>query len=91
MKKVVTVGLTGYKRRRNLSMLEPTDRKFRPLHESRKHNAKGRRIAKIMSMQNWFKRKSEDSPGSPSKRMKGEQMDGNCTGGWKLSEIEILI
>ena len=77
MKKVNTGGLTGYERRRNLSILEPTDRKYRPLHESRHHNAKGRRIAKMMSTQNWFKRKPEDSPGSPSKKMRGVEMDGS--------------
>ena len=79
MKKVVTGGLTGYERRRNLSMLDVSDRKYRPLHESRKHNAKGRRIAKIMSKQNWFKRKPEDSPGTPSKMMRQYHMDGNCS------------
>ena len=77
MRKVITRGLTGYERRRNLSMLEPTDRKYRPLHESRHHNAKGRRIAKMMSKQNWFKGKPEDSPGSPSKKMRGVEMDGS--------------
>ena len=70
VKKVVTGGLTGYERRRNLSMLDISDRKYLPLHESRKHNAKGRRIAKMMSKQNWFKRKPEDSPGTPSKMMR---------------------
>ena len=79
MKKVVTGGLTGYERRRNLSMPDVSDRKYRPLHESRKHNAKGRRISKMMSKQNWFKRKPEDLPGPLSKRMRNDQMDGNCS------------
>ena len=47
------------------------------LHESRNLNAKRRRITKMISKQNWFKRKPEDSPGSRGKRMRGVEMDGN--------------
>ena len=60
-------------------MLDVSDRKYCPLHESRKHNDKGRRIAKMMSKQNWFKRNPEDSPGTPSKMMRQYHMDGNCS------------
>ena len=75
VRKVVTGGLTGYERRRGLSMLDSTDRKFRPLHESRTHNAKNRRIAKMMSKQNWFKKKPEDPEESPSKKRRIDLKD----------------
>ena len=77
VKRVIVGGLTGYERRRGLSLLDPSHKKFRPLHESRKYNARGRRIAKLMSKQNWYKRKPDDSPGSPTKRMELSQKDGN--------------
>ena len=72
-------------------MLDPADRKFRPLHESRKHNARSRRIAKMMSKQNCFKRIPEDSADSPSKKKEETgpggwklfQKDGNSLEGWK--------
>ena len=82
IKRVVIGGLTGYERRRALSLLDPANRKFRPLHESRKYNAKARRIAKIMEKGNWFKRKPDDDTlpeGSPSKKRRVFQQDGNTT------------
>ena len=76
--KVVIGGLTGYERRRNLSLLETSDRKYRPLHESRKYNSRNRRISKLMSKQNWFKRKKNEMEESPArKKMKPFQVDGN--------------
>ena len=61
---------------------EETDKGMTPLQkttevlESRKYNAKNRRIAKMMSKQNWFKRKNgEDQEESQRKRMKTLQVD----------------
>ena len=83
-------GLTGYERRRALSLLDPSNRKYRPLHESRRYNARGRRIAKLLEKDNWFKRKPEDEEDdsgkhnmSPEKRRRvfqedeGEQLVGS--------------
>ena len=72
---MVTGGLTGYKRRRSLSLLDPEDRKYRSLHKNRKYNEKGRRIGKLLSKNNWYKRKNEDiddmdDTTSPKKRTK---------------------
>jgi hypothetical protein len=78
-KRVVIGGLNGYERRRALSLLDPADRKYRPLHESRRYNAKARRIAKIMEKDNWFKKKPEDDTlpeGSPNKKRKMFHQDG---------------
>ena len=74
--KVVVGGLTGYER--SLSLLDPTSSKFRPLHESRKHNMRSRRITKMMAKQNWFKRKSATEPDdSPlKKKVRPFPMDG---------------
>ena len=95
VKKIVTGGLTGYERRRGLSMLDPADRKLRPLHESRKHNVKSRRIAKMMSKHTWFKRKPEDPADSPGKKRKLFQKDGNSSrrienlpDGWKTFQMD---
>ena len=54
VKRVVVGGLTGYERRRGLSLLHPAHKKYRPLHESRKYKARDRRISKLLSKNNWF-------------------------------------
>ena len=76
--KVVIGGLTGYERRRNNSLLDPSNRKYRPLHESRKYNSRNRRISKMMAKQNWFKRKKNEMEESPArKKTRHFQLDGN--------------
>ena len=40
VKRVVVGGLTGYEKRRGLSLLHPSHKKYRPLHESRKYKAR---------------------------------------------------
>ena len=66
--KVVVGGLTGYERRRELSLLDKKDHRHRPLHESRNYNARNRRVNKMLSKQNWFKRKEQDNQHDVTKR-----------------------
>ena len=73
-RKVIVGGLTGYE-----SFLDPSNRKYRPLHESRKYNARGRRITKMLSKQNWFKGKQEVTQSSTRGRGTPYQRDGNTS------------
>ena len=67
--------MTGYERRRGLSLLDPSHKKYRPLHESRKYRAKDRRIAKLLSKNNWFKGK-QDSTSSTEQMINPYKRDG---------------
>jgi hypothetical protein len=58
-RKMIVSGLTGYERRLALSRNKESV-KWRPLHEGAKYNAKARRNKKMISKNNWYKRKGGD-------------------------------
>ena len=62
-----------------MSLLDPSHKKFRPLHESRKYKARDRRIVKLLSKKNWFKGKQDTSRSSTEGMTTPCQRDGNVS------------